>query len=178
MDHKENWEPKNLCFWNVVLEKTLERHLGCKEIKSVNPKGYQFWILKKKNKEPTCQCRRHETQVQSLGQEDSLEEGIATYPSILAWRIPWTEEPGGLWSTVSQRVRHNWSNLVYTHHINELERGKGVRSFAWMQQKRGVYKLNIQWWFLKNNNKECFKIGMEEIFLIQIKGIGGRKANN
>ena len=37
-----------------------------------------------------------ETQVQSLGQEDPLEEGMATHSSILAWRIPWTEEPGGL----------------------------------------------------------------------------------
>ena len=40
-----------------------------------------------------------ETQVQSLGQEDPLEEEMATHSSILAWRIPWTEEPGGLQST-------------------------------------------------------------------------------
>ena len=39
---------------------------------------------------------RQETQVQSLGREDPLEEGTATHSSILAWRIPWTEEPGGL----------------------------------------------------------------------------------
>ena len=39
-----------------------------------------------------------ETQVQSLGQQDLLEKGMATHPSILAWRIPWTEEPGGLQS--------------------------------------------------------------------------------
>ena len=48
-----------------------------------------------------------ETQVQSLGQEDSLEEGLATHFSILAWRIPWTEEPGGRQSMGSQRVRHD-----------------------------------------------------------------------
>ena len=46
-------------------------------------------------------------QVQSLGQEDPLQEGMATYSSILAWRIPWTEEPGGLQSVGSQRLRHN-----------------------------------------------------------------------
>ena len=40
-----------------------------------------------------------ETRVQSLGQEDPLEKGVATHSSILAWRIPWTEEPGGLQST-------------------------------------------------------------------------------
>ena len=48
-----------------------------------------------------------ETQVQSLGQEDSLEEAMATHSSILAWRIPWTEEPGGLQSMGSQKVGHD-----------------------------------------------------------------------
>ena len=48
-----------------------------------------------------------ETRVQCLGQEDPLEEDMATYSSVLAWRIPWTEEPGGLQSTGSQRVRHD-----------------------------------------------------------------------
>ena len=43
-----------------------------------------------------------ETRVQSLGQEDSLEEGMSTHSSSLAWRIPWTEEPGGLQSMGSQ----------------------------------------------------------------------------
>ena len=48
-----------------------------------------------------------EVQVRSLGGENPLEEGKATHSGILAWRIPWTEEPGGLWSTGSQRVRYN-----------------------------------------------------------------------
>ena len=48
-----------------------------------------------------------ETRVQSLGWEDPLEEGMASHSSILAWRIPWTEEPGGLRSLGSQRVRHD-----------------------------------------------------------------------
>jgi len=48
-----------------------------------------------------------ETQVQSLGWEDLLEKGMASHFSILAWRIPWTEEPGGLQSMGSQRVRHD-----------------------------------------------------------------------
>ena len=48
-----------------------------------------------------------ETWVQSLGQEDSLEKNMATQPSILAWKIPWTEEPGGLQSLGSQRVGHD-----------------------------------------------------------------------
>ena len=48
-----------------------------------------------------------ETQVQSLGQEDPLEKGMATHSSILAWRIPRTEEPGGLQSRGLQRVGHD-----------------------------------------------------------------------
>ena len=48
-----------------------------------------------------------ETQVQSLGQEDPLEQGMATHSRILAWRIPWTEEPDGLQSMGSQRVKHD-----------------------------------------------------------------------
>ena len=45
-------------------------------------------------------------QVRSLGQEDTPEEGLVTHSSILAWKIPWTEEPGGLQSTEPQRVGH------------------------------------------------------------------------
>ena len=48
-----------------------------------------------------------ETQVQSLGQEDALEKGMATHPSIFAWRIPWMEEPGRLQSMGLQRVGHD-----------------------------------------------------------------------
>ena len=48
-----------------------------------------------------------ESWVQSLGWEDPLEKGTATYSSILAWRIPWTEEPDGLQSMGSQRVGHD-----------------------------------------------------------------------
>ena len=47
-----------------------------------------------------------ETHVRSLHREDPLEEGMVTHSSILDWRIPWTEEPGGLQSMGSQRVRH------------------------------------------------------------------------
>ena len=52
---------------------------------------------------PTVQ----ETWVQSLGWEDPLEKDMATFSSVLAWRIPWTEEPGGLQSIGLQRVRHD-----------------------------------------------------------------------
>ena len=68
-------------------------------------------------KEPTYQCRRcKRMQVWSLGREDSLEEGMATYSSILAWEIPWTEEPGGLQSIGLQ----SWSSLKQLKHAHMI----------------------------------------------------------
>ena len=56
-----------------------------------------------------------ETQVRYLGQEDPLEDEIATYSSILAWRIPWIEEPGGLQLMESQRVESTEQLSIYSH---------------------------------------------------------------
>ena len=58
-------------------------------------------------KNPPAMQELQETRVRSLGREDPLEEEIATHSSILAWEIPWTEEPGGLQFMGSQRVGHN-----------------------------------------------------------------------
>ena len=64
-------------------------------------------------KESACQCRKYnEMWVQFLGQKDTLEEGMATHSSILVWKIPWTEEPGGFQSIGSHRVGHD---LAFTH---------------------------------------------------------------
>ena len=62
---------------------------------------------------------KRKAQVQSLGQEDPLEESMETHPGILAWRIPWTEEPGGLQSMRSQRVRHDRATLIALSSILE-----------------------------------------------------------
>ena len=59
-----------------------------------------------------------ETWVRSLGWEDPLEKEMATHSSILAWEIPWTEEPGGLQSTGSQRVRHDFTFTFTLHAWN------------------------------------------------------------
>ena len=56
-----------------------------------------------------------ETWVQFLGQEDPLEKAMATHSSILAWRIPSSEEPGGLQSIGSQRIGHSWVTNTLTH---------------------------------------------------------------
>ena len=74
--------------------------------------GLPWWLS---GKEFACNTGAAGDMVWSLGQEDPLEEGMATHSTILAWRIPWTKEPGGPQSMGSQRVRHNWSNLTCTH---------------------------------------------------------------
>ena len=66
-----------------------------------------------------------ETWVQFLGQEHPLKKRMATHSSILAWRIPWTEEPGGLQSMGTQRVRHNWVTNTFTFSLKPL-------SWSWM----------------------------------------------
>ena len=58
-----------------------------------------------------------ETQIRSLGWEDPLEEGMETHSSILAWEIPWTEEPGGLQSRGSQRIGHNLATKQQQIHL-------------------------------------------------------------
>ena len=68
-------------------------------------------------------------QVISLGREDPLEQGMATHSRILAWRIPWTEEPGCLQSIGSHRVGHDWRHLACMH----------ARSLLWLKSPLGFY---------------------------------------
>ena len=65
-----------------------------------------------------------ETRAQSLGWEDPLEKEMTTHSTILAWRIPWTEEPGRLQSTGSQRVGHNWVTSLFTFYLPTEPPGK------------------------------------------------------
>ena len=68
------------------------------------------------SKELACNA---EDQIKSLGWEDSLEKGMATHSSMLAWRIPWTEEPGRQHSMELQRVRHDWMMNTFTFYYLE-----------------------------------------------------------
>ena len=74
LDHKGGWAPKNWCFWNVVLKKTLEGLLDCKEIQPVHPKGNQFWIF--------------------IGRTDAEPETntLATWYEVTHWKRPWLWE--------------------------------------------------------------------------------------
>ena len=89
-------------------------------------------------------------QVWSLGQEGSLEEEMATHSSILAWKIPWTEEPGRLQSLGSHRVGDDWSNLAHTskdlwrRHGNPLQYsclGNPTDRGAWRATVHGVARV-------------------------------------
>ena len=103
-----------------------------------------------------------ETQVQSLGQENLLEKETATHSSTLAWKIPWTEEPGRLQSMGSQRVRHDWAA---SFHFTCLTPGDhdSISSFlyTWPQMKRWlsnrmmlscVLSIKLNKWFKKRGD--------------------------
>ena len=72
-------------------------------------------------KESAAMQELQEMQFWSIGGEDPLEEGMTTRSSILAWRIPWTEEPGELQSMESHRVGHNWSGWAHKGGLWSLE---------------------------------------------------------
>ena len=71
-----------------------------------------WWLS---GEESACNSGAAQDTVWSLGQQNPLEKGTATHSSILAWKIPWIERPGGLQSTGSQIIGHHWSNLEHTH---------------------------------------------------------------
>ena len=104
---------KNCCTTGAIQQICNSSHKGCCSFVVVSLKEFVSadWaslVAQTINNLPAMQ----ETWDWSLGREDPLEEGTATHSGILAWRIPRTEEPGGLQSTLPQRVRHNWSNLA------------------------------------------------------------------
>ena len=85
-----------------------------------------------------------ETRVPSLGREDPLEEEMSTHPSLLAWRIPWTVEPGGLHCMRLQRVGHNWASLHMNQHFSLLI---SLRSSLdpWLASRRVRLKQVLVW---------------------------------
>ena len=76
--------------------------------------GLPWWCS---SKELCTMQETRKTRARSLGWEHPLEEGMATHSSVLAGRIPWTEEPGGLQSMGSQRVRHDWHDWACKHTV-------------------------------------------------------------
>ena len=81
------------------------------------------------------------TRVWFLSWEDPLEKEMATHSSILAWRIPWTEEPGGLQSMGSQRIRHNWATNTHTHtHTQKRQRPWTAKAILRKKKQTYVYQ--------------------------------------
>ena len=81
--------------------------------------------------------------VQFLGLEDPLEKGMATYYSILAWRIPWTEEPGRLQSMESQRVRHDWVAFPFSFSLPSESTTKVQEEVLDLRNRALSYLLNL-----------------------------------
>ena len=128
LDYKESWVPKNWCFWTVVLEKTLESPLDCKEIQPVHPKGEQSWVFWKDwcwswNSSPLatwCEELTHwkrpwwwerlkagEGDDRGLdGWMTSLTQWTWVWASSRSWW--WTGKPGVLQSMGSPRFGHDW----------------------------------------------------------------------
>ena len=102
--------------------------------------------------------------LQSLGWEDPLEEGMATHSSLLAWRIPWTEEPCRLQSIASQRVRHDRSNLacklIYyptLHHIHHTIHSYHSGEKQLLLQTAMWINLTHIMWRQRNQTQESFR---------------------
>ena len=129
LDFKESWALKNWCFWTVVLEKTLESPLDCKEIQPVHPKGYQSWIFIGRTdvEAETLILWPPDAKKWLIGKDpdagkDWRQEKGTTEDEMVGWhhRVDghefwvgsgswwWTGKLGMLQSMGSQRVRHDW----------------------------------------------------------------------
>ena len=126
MDYKESSAPNNWCFWTVVLEKTLESPLDCKEVQSVHPKGDQSWIfigrtdLKLKLQYFGHLMQRNDSLEKTLilGKiESRRRRGQQRVRWMASWvwassgSLWWAQKTGMLKSMGSQRVRHDWAEL-------------------------------------------------------------------
>ena len=113
-----------------------------------------------------------ETGIQSLGRDDSLEKEMAIHMSFLAWRIPWTEEPGGLQFTGSQRVGHDWA--AFTFMIKTLKLGMDEMHpsiiTAYLTRPQLTYSMVKNWkLFLKIRNTKrmpMFTISVQHMEVI------------
>ena len=139
LDYKESWALKNWCFWTLVLEKTLESPLDCKEIQPIHPKGDQSWVFIGRTdveaetpvlwppdakgwlfgKDPDA--GRDQGQEEKGMTEGEMLDGITdswtwVWVNSVSWW--WTGRPGVLWLMESQRVRHDWAELsIYIYMI-------------------------------------------------------------
>ena len=113
--------------------------------------------------------------IQSLGQEDSLEEEMAIHPSVLAWRIPWTEEPGRLQSIELHRVWHDWSNLacmciyIYIYTQSVYVHMMLLPNYFWFFFLAFNYMTFFFFFFTKSKCLLCILIYFYSSFLLWLK---------
>ena len=111
LQFSDNWQSYALRYFRRMFMAKFATGVLCPSIPQVHSLYRTSLVAQLVNNLPAMQ----ETWIRSLGQEDPLEKEMATHSSILAWRIPWTEEPGGLLSIGSHRVGHDWSDLACMH---------------------------------------------------------------
>ena len=143
LDYKESWVPKNWCFWTVVLEKTLESPLNCKEVQLVYPKGDQSWVF--------------------IGRTDIEAETPVLWPPVakiwLIWKDPdagkdWRQEEKGM--TEDEMVgRHHWLNgheFGWTPGAGGDGQGGPVYCIPWGHKELDMTeRLNWTDWWLKGD---------------------------
>ena len=179
LDYKESWAPKNCCFWRVVLEKTLENPLDCKEIQPVHPKGNQSWIFIGRT------YVEAETPIiwppdaknwliwkdPDAGKDWRWEKGMTGWNSWMAsptqWTWVWvnsrswwwTGRPGVLQSIGSQRVGHDWATELNWDMSNEPN-----MDFCLQATYSLVHKNSYNKWSEEGPDIKVFEPGLTESF--------------
>ena len=128
----------------------------------ISARGHTIWAFLVAQTVENLPAMR-ETWVQPLGQEDPLEKRMATHSSILAWRIPWTEEPGGSQFMGSQRVEYDWVTNTFTrgHLIKPTTPSPHLGNFSvWLMVHTPPFSLHIPLsrCLRKGNSENCLKL--------------------
>ena len=157
LDYKESWAPKNWCFWTLVLKKTLESPLDCKEIKHVNPKGNQSWIFFGRTDA--------EAKVPVLWSPDEKSQLIGKDPDA---GKDWRQEEKG--TTEDKMV--GWHHWLNGHEFEQiLGDGEGQESLA-LLQSRGSQRIRHDW-----ATEQHSTYGMQRSCMI-VKKKGGYRGEN
>ena len=160
---QEGWVSKNWCFWTVVLEKTFESPLDCKEIQPVHPKRNQSWVFIGRTDVETETPILWPPDAKSwligkdpdAGKDWGQEEKGTTEDEMVGWHHWlngdelswwWTGRPGGLWSTGSRRVGHNWATELSEPERRNTSEVSATVALGYCLQK--VWKL----WHRKGNS--------------------------